>query len=73
MAATNRVQASREDEGVSKAELSRLAGISERTIRNIEEGLRAVSPTMKGKIAKGFNRIADKKLDYTVQYLFPNG
>jgi DNA-binding XRE family transcriptional regulator len=68
--ANNKVRELREDEGISMAELARLSGVSEKTLRDVEKKRRTPAPFTKGKIAKGFNKIADKKQLYTVELLF---
>ena len=72
MAAQNRVLETRLEEGVSRAELARRAGISETTLRRVEEARRNVSPLTKAKIVRGFNNLLEKSRDYTFSDLFPD-
>jgi transcriptional regulator with XRE-family HTH domain len=62
----------REREGLTRAALGRAAGVSDRTLRRIEEG-GAVSEATKGKVVKALNRLPDRLADYSVESLFPGG
>jgi DNA-binding XRE family transcriptional regulator len=67
----NRVREMRIDEGVPRARLASLAGISDKTVRDIERGIREGSDVTKAKIVNGFNRLPGKKRVYTFETLFP--
>jgi transcriptional regulator with XRE-family HTH domain len=73
MAALNSVKEARTQEAISRAELARRTGLSDRTIKHVEEGTRNVAPLTKDKIVKGFNALPNKQRQYTREYLFPNG
>lgn len=70
VALNNKVQESREDEALSRAQLARFAGVNEKTIRNVEEELRQTVKLTKIKIVNGFNSIPNKKREYSLKYLF---
>ena len=73
MAAQNRVAEARNREAISRAKLAALAGISEQTLKRVEDGTRNVAPLTKAKIVRGFNNLPNKQREYTREYLFPNG
>ena len=68
----NRVQESRKFEAISRAELARIAGLAERTIKRLEDGKNNTSQLTKDKIVKAFNGLEGKQRDYTHTYLFPD-
>lgn len=70
MAKQNKVKKSRDEEAISRAELSRRAGLAERTIKRVEDNTRAIAPLTMNKLVNGFNAIENKKRNYTVEYLF---
>lgn len=72
MAMQNRVKASRDEEAISRAELSRRSSLSERTIKRVEENALSIAPLTKNKLVYGFNALENKKHDYTIEFLFPN-
>lgn len=53
---TNRLREVRENEGLAITELSRLSGVSEKTIRYVENGERSGTRVTKNKIINGLNR-----------------
>ena len=65
----NRLRGVREQEGVTRAELARLAGISVRTVQRAEEG-QAISLVTKSRILKALNRVQDRAMDYALDYIF---
>jgi DNA-binding XRE family transcriptional regulator len=71
VAAKNRVTQARMAEALSKADLARKSGLSDRTVHRVENGRRTISPTTKSKIVKALNSLPDKQRDYTIEYLFP--
>lgn len=68
----NRLRKVRLAEGLSKAELARLAGISAQTITNIENSNHSARPETKHKIVNGLNRNPDKIKTYAVEDVFPD-
>ena len=70
---TNRVQESRRAEGLSRAAFARLAGITDKTLKSVEEGADHVMQHTKDKIVNAFNALLHKKREYTHAYLFPDG
>ena len=66
----NRVREMRVDEGIPRARLASLSGISDKTLHDIEKGVREGSDVTKARIVNGFNKIVGKKRDYTFASLF---
>ncbi len=67
----NRVLESRQAEAISRAELAKQGGPTERTIKRIEEGQGSCTPLTKFKIVKAFNSLLNKQREYTLDFLFP--
>ena len=67
----NRLKEVRLEEGLPKAELARLAGVSVNTIRNIEANDHHARLETKHKIVNGINRNPDKTRTYALEYVFP--
>jgi transcriptional regulator with XRE-family HTH domain len=69
-----RLRQLREEEGLSRAALARAAGLSERTIKRIEDGDMEYAPTAvtKNKLRLGLNRSATNRHDYSLTELFPD-
>ena len=61
----------RNHEAISRAELARLAGISERTLKRVEDGVPTISQNTRAKVVKGFNALMKKQRKYTTEHLFP--
>ncbi len=70
MAKQNKVKKTRDEEAISRAELSRRSGLAERTIKRVEDNIRAIAPLTMNKLVYGFNTIENKKRNYTIEYLF---
>lgn len=65
----SRLRNAREAEGVSRAELARRSGVSERTLQRAEAG-DDLSTVTKHKIIKAFNKLPDGLRVYTISDLF---
>lgn len=61
----------REHEGITISELSRLSGVSEKTIRDIEAKRANPTRITKNKIVNGVNRNSRKTMTYTIEEIFP--
>ena len=59
----------RESEGVQRAELARLSGVSERTLRRVEAGI-LVSAVMQNRIVNALNRLPNRHRDYATDDLY---
>ena len=71
MGKKNMVALVRNHEAISRAELARLAGISERTLKRVEDGVPTISQNTRAKVVKGVNELMNKQRKYTTEYLFP--
>lgn len=68
----NNLKQIRQSEGISKAELARLAKISERTISRIESDMMTGTIETKYRIVKGINSLPDRLKEYTFDDIFPS-
>ncbi len=66
----NRLREVRENEGLAITELSRLSGVSEKTIRYIENGERSGTRVTKNKIINGLNRNLQSKNNWKYEDIF---
>ncbi len=71
----NNLKKSREEAGLSIAELSRLSSVSAVTIRNLQQSKRAVKISTKYKITNGLNKSPHKPPErmFSFEEVFPNG
>lgn len=67
---SNKLRTIRVDEGLDKAELARLSDVSERTIREIENGNQSREETLR-RIVNGLNRNPKRKKEYEFEEVFP--
>lgn len=68
----NRLREIREEQGLSRAELSRLSGVSVTTIREIEIYIREGSKATKYKLVNGLNSNPKKTRGFTFEEIFAN-
>lgn len=72
MTCKNRVKESREAEAISRSEFARKAGVVDQTLKRVEEGNSNHAAVTKNKILNAFNRLENKRRDYTLAFLFPS-
>lgn len=70
MGSENKVRQSRIREGLTQTELAEHARLSAKTVSRVEKGDNSVLDSTKHKLVKGFNKIEDKRRDYTFDFLF---
>ncbi len=66
----NRLRDTRTQEGLKLTELSRLCGVSEKTIRDIEKGKYSSTQVTKQKILKGLNNNPLKSKQWRYEEIF---
>lgn len=68
----NRLKEVRQSEGLTKAELARLTGVSAKTITNIERNSLKSRRETKQKIILGLNRNPNRTGEYAFEDVFPS-
>lgn len=71
MAKCNNLKKIREEAGLSKAELARLSGVSETTIRHVENSKREVTEKTKHRLVNALNKSNHKPKEYKFEEVFP--
>lgn len=70
MGYTNNLRIIRTNEGLKITELDRLSGVSDKTIRDIENGKISSTQVTKQKIIKGLNSNPSRSKHYTYEEIF---